>query len=124
MMWTCSEKIFESIPSLTKRLIKSLFEIGNFVPKICRFRRWEKLIYEFSNKVIPCLNWNDGSFQAISGAVPHERKRKSINLIDVVGTLGISQSKVDFIEETVDVGMWEQQLRPRIPLWEPGAILS
>ncbi|GJT89039.1 hypothetical protein Tco_1070756 [Tanacetum coccineum] len=28
MMWTCSEKIFESIPSLTKRLIKPLFEIG------------------------------------------------------------------------------------------------
>ncbi|GJT75333.1 hypothetical protein Tco_1042058 [Tanacetum coccineum] len=38
MMWTCLEKIFESIPSFTKRFIKSLFEIGNFVPKICRFR--------------------------------------------------------------------------------------
>ncbi|GJZ30198.1 hypothetical protein Tco_0575245 [Tanacetum coccineum] len=62
------------IPSLTKRLIKSLVEIEPY------------------------------------RAAPSREKGKSINLIDVVVTLGYL--KVE-----------EQQLRPRITRWEPGAIL-
>ncbi|GJU84094.1 hypothetical protein Tco_1291640 [Tanacetum coccineum] len=53
MMWTCLEKLFDSTQASLNELIKSLFEIGNFVPKICRFRRWEKLIDEFSNEEQP-----------------------------------------------------------------------
>ncbi|GJW96810.1 hypothetical protein Tco_0178618 [Tanacetum coccineum] len=50
--------------------------------------------------------------QAIFGLPPSDETKwkKASNLIDVVGTLGYL--KVE-----------EQQLRPRIPRWEPGAIL-
>ncbi|GJR11247.1 hypothetical protein Tco_0793899 [Tanacetum coccineum] len=59
-----------SIPYLSIQQHRELSESGkrsNFVPKICRFRRWEELIDEFSNEVIPGLSLVELDFIGSNG---------------------------------------------------------